>query len=249
MAVIRQSQAIRLAEEAISLDLGDLQRQGEALVSRSREQAAAIVAQAHAERERIMRGIEETARQQGIAAGKAEGIEQGRKLGHEAALRERRAQLDAIEKSWQAALASFEQSRAAMLQQAREDVLALAVQLAHRIVRRSVAQDATIIVEQLESALRTVVRPSSLTVAIASADESTVREALPSVLARIGSAHSVSIVVDAAAKPGTCIARTAGGGIIDASIESQLARVVDALVPGREAQMADNALPAKAGAP
>jgi hypothetical protein len=49
MAVIRQSEARRLAEEAITLDLGDLQRQGDALVTRASEQAAGIIASAQAD--------------------------------------------------------------------------------------------------------------------------------------------------------------------------------------------------------
>lgn len=234
MAVIRQSEARRLAEEAITLDLGDLQRQGDALVARAREQASAVVAQAQAERERIMRGIEEQARKEGFAKGQAEGMEAGRRAGHEAALKERRQQLETIEKNWAGALGEFEQQRAGMLQQAREDVLTLAVMLAQRVVRRQFEVDPSLVIEQVEACLRTVAKPTALTITIAAADEAVVRAALPQVLARVGNAHSAALQVDAAAPRGTCVARSAGGGVVDASVETQLGRIVASLVPARE---------------
>ncbi|GDX99138.1 flagellar assembly protein FliH [Phycisphaerae bacterium] len=235
MAVIRQSDALRLAEEAIALDLGDLKRQGDALVGHARERAAAIVAEANAERERIMRGIEQDAHREGMARGTKDGLEAGRKQGHEAALRERKQQLEAIEKGWLQALTQFEQLRATMLQQSREDVLELAVMLAQRVVRRQFEVDPTLVNEQLEACLRAVVKPTSLLITIAQADEAVVRAALPAILSRVGSSHSVTLNVDVSAEPGTCIARSAGGGMIDASVETQLTRIVESLVPDRKA--------------
>ena len=234
MAVIRQSDALRLAEEAIALDLGDLKRQGDALVGHARERAAAIVAEANAERERIMRGIEQDAHREGMARGTKDGLEAGRKQGYEAALRERKQQLEAIEKGWLQALTQFEQLRATMLQQSREDVLELAVMLAQRVVRRQFEVDPTLVNEQLEACLRAVVKPTSLLITIAQADEAVVRAALPAILSRVGSSHSVTFNVDVSAKPGTCIARSAGGGMIDASVETQLTRIVESLVPDRK---------------
>lgn len=234
MAVIRQSEARRLAEEAITLDLGDLQRQGDALVSRAREQAAAIVAQAQAERDRIMRGVEDEARQAGYSKGHAEGMEVGRKQGHDAALRERKQQLEAIEKQWTAALQSFEEQRAGMLQAAREDVLTLAVTLTQRVLRRQFEVDPSLVVEQMEACLRTIAKPTALTIRIAKRDEAVVRNALPAVMSRVGSAHSVTLQVDEQAPSGTCVARTSGGGVIDASLETQLARIAESLVPAHE---------------
>jgi flagellar biosynthesis/type III secretory pathway protein FliH len=234
MAVIRQSEARRLAEEAITLDLGDLQRQGDALVTRAREQAASIIAQAHAERERIMRGIEDEARKAGFAKGQAEGLEAGRKQGHDAAMHERKQQLEAIEKNWSDAMQRFEQQRAGMLQSAREDVLSLAVTLTQRVIRRQMEVDPSLIVEQIEACLRVIAKPTSLSIRIAKQDEAVVREALPAVMSRIGSAHSVTLQVDPSAPSGTCVARTAGGGVVDASLETQLARIADSLLPSHE---------------
>jgi flagellar assembly protein FliH len=234
MAVIRQSEARRLAEEAITLDLGDLQRQGDALVTRAREQAAGIIASAQAERERIMRGVEEQARKDGFAKGQADGFEAGKRTGHEAALKERRQQLEVIEKSWAGALGQFEEQRAGMMQQAREDVLTLAVMLTQRVVRRQFAVDPTLVVEQVEACLRAIAKPTTLTITIAAADETVVRAALPGLISRVGSAHSVTLHVDAAAAVGTCVARSAGGGAIDASMETQLTRIAESLVPDRK---------------
>jgi flagellar biosynthesis/type III secretory pathway protein FliH len=86
----------------------------------------------------------------------------------------------------------------------------------------------------VEACLRAIAKPTTLTITIATADEAVVRAALPGLISRVGSAHSVTLHVDAAAAVGTCVARSAGGGAIDASMETQLTRIAESLVPDRK---------------
>lgn len=188
-----------------------------------------------------MRGIEEQARKDGVEAGRREGLVAGKASGHAQALAESKAKLDALQQAWTKALAEFEGARAAMLEDAREDVLQLAVLLAQRVVKRSLEVDAGLVKDQVASTLAMVARPTSLTVAVHPEDEPLAREALATLAISMDSAKHAQLSVDAALARGSCVVRTAGGGVLDASIDTQLRRIADALLPERLARRVEAA--------
>jgi flagellar assembly protein FliH len=231
MAVLRQAEAQRIAQDAIVLDLGDLRRQAEHIKNKAGFDASTIVEQARAERERLLTGAAEEGRAVGFAQGLKEGREAGRAEGAAAALAERRAELQKVEQAWIAALAEFESQRERMLREARQDVLRMAVSLAERITHRRVATDPSVVAGQLEAVLSLLSRPTQLTVTIHPDDLQVATDALPGLLARLPAATHAELRTDATLSRGSCIARTASGGVIDASIATQLERMADALLP------------------
>src|SRR5690606_14602885 len=104
MSLIRHAQAKQIARDAVVLDLGDVQQQAAQLMEQARRRADAMLAEARAERERIIAGASE----KGHAEGTARGLEEGRKCGAEqgqrAALAEWRPRLETLEKRWSEAL-------------------------------------------------------------------------------------------------------------------------------------------------
>ncbi len=234
LAVIRQSEAHRIAADAIALDLGDLNRQGEAFIARARAEANKIIAAAHAERASIMRGIQEEATKKGFEQGLNEGRQQGRREGHAAALVETKAQLGKVDESWTQALMKFEQARASMLQDAREDVLALTLKLTNRVVKRAIVLDPTLIQDQLAAVLSVIARPSALQIAINPEDEALAREALQGLSRRISGAQHASINIDPKLPRGSCVVRSPAGGEVDATIDTQLMRIAEALLPSNK---------------
>lgn len=231
MAVIRQAQADRIVQDAIVLDLGDLTRQGEQVRARAQQQADAILAGARSERQRLTTSAREEGLAKGHAEGLAKGLEEGAKKGHEAALAERRQDLDTLLRGWSAALQAFEQDRDRLLREAREDVLRLAVMMGERITRRKTEVDPLVIAAQLEAVLALLAQPTRLSIAINPADEALARESLPGLLDRFTTAQHVDLRADPNLPRGSCSATTQGGGHIDASIPTQLDRMVAALLP------------------
>lgn len=268
MALIKHANAEKIAKSAIVLDLGDLHRQGQAMIAHARAQADAIIAEAREERERIISGAAE----QGRAAGFAKGVDEGRVKGaadaHAEALAARRADLDRLVDAWSKALASFGQQRDHMTQAAEREVIALACLIAGKVVKRSIALDPGIVVDQLRAVLGTLVRASELVIAVNPADRPVIDAAFKPLLAQFPAVRSVELVEDAALARGSCVARTrepgaaahagagpsssvartvSGGGLggeIDASINAQLDRIVEVLLPG--AGHADQSPPAPA---
>ncbi|MBS0196844.1 MAG: hypothetical protein JSR77_08805 [Planctomycetes bacterium] len=230
--MIRQAAAERVVRDAVVLDLGDLARQGEACRQRARAEAGAIVQEAKAERERLIRGAAEQGKAEGFAKGREQGIAEGREQGRRDALAERGAALDLLAKGWGESLAGFLAAREAALVEARRDVVQLAVLLAERIVKRAIELEPQRVADQVAAVLATLARPTRLRLRMHPEDEALVRESLPSVAANFNAAEHLEIVTDASMRRGGVIAETAGGGAIDATIRTQLDRMARALLPG-----------------
>lgn len=241
MALIKHANAGELAREAIVLDLGDLSRQGQQLIDSARARADQLLAEARAERDRIIAGAAEKGHAQGLARGLEEGRRKGQEEGRAAAAAERRQQIEQIEKAWSAALAEFVSARESMLSQAHIEVLRLAVLIARKVIKREVAADPRIVEEQMRAVLATVTRPTELLIRVNPDDLEIARAALPGLIAGFEAVRGASIEPDVALARGSCIAQTRGGvsdalggGEIDASIDAQLARIVEVLLPHDE---------------
>lgn len=232
MALIRQADLGTAAREAVTLHLGDLARQAEALRQEATAQAQSIVAQAGRKRDQLLAGAREEGLKHGREAGYREGFAAGEQKGMEKALAEQRTRFEQIAQQWEKALAAFSAAREDMLLAARHDTVALAVAIAERVVKRTIETDPEIVSRQAAAVLALLSRPTRLQLRIHPADEPTLRVALPALLQRYTSAEHVEIGLDAALERGSCIARLAGGEI-DASVATQFQRLIDAIAPAK----------------
>lgn len=234
MAMIRQADARTLARDAVPLDLGDLARQGEALVAAARAEAARLVALGRAERDRLVAGAAEQGRREGFAQGLEEGRRAGREEGRAAALEESRARLSELDAAWTRALEEFSGVRDRLLSEARRDVLELAIRLAGMVTKRAIAAEPASVADQLEAVLGVLARPTRLVIEVNPDDLPLVMEALPTLAERYRLATHVETVGEASLSRGSVVARLPSGGSIDATIETQLERIAASLL-GRTA--------------
>jgi flagellar biosynthesis/type III secretory pathway protein FliH len=232
MPLIRNAQHEESARRATVLDLGDLQRQAEAMAQQARAQVESMLADGRAERERLLAGAAEEGRCAGHAAGLAKGLEEGRQKGREEALAQTRATTEALVKSWSEALSAFEVVRLTIISDARADVLKLAAAIASRVVKRVVELDPVIVADQLDAAMRLVMSPTRLIVRVHPDDLATAHAVMPKLIQRLSASSDAEITGDPEVSRGSCIVMT-DKGRIDASIESQLDRMVEALLPGQ----------------
>jgi len=232
VAVIKRADADTFARKAVSLHLGDLNREGDEMVARAKQEAGAILAEARAEAERLIANASEIGRAAGHEAGLAEGREKGHEDGYSAALRASAETISHLESAWRGALDLLEADRARMVAEARLDIVRLASVFAERVVKRAVELDATTVERQIEAVVAAAVRPSRLVLAVHPDDDGPARDALPALMERIGSSADVEITTDASLRRGSCVARLAGGSIIDASVDTQIDRLIEAMLPG-----------------
>jgi flagellar biosynthesis/type III secretory pathway protein FliH len=233
MGMIRQTATGPALKDAIVLNLGDLSREAHALAERARAEADRILAEARQERQRLIESASGEGYAQGHAEGLARGREEGQAAGKAEALAEYRERLGAIEAGWSEALSAFVGERGRLLADARADVVRLAVLLAERLTKRRLELDPGLVVDQVESVLRLVARPTRLVIRLHPLDLPLVREAMPNLLSGLPLVEHVELVTDAGLERGSCVATTAGGGMIEASIGAQLERLAAELLPER----------------
>lgn len=230
MALIRQTEKSSPLADAIVYRLGDLVREGTVLREQTTRQVESMLADARAERDRLVAGGREEGLKLGREQGYREGFSKGEEAGRTQAISQVSSQLGALLKGWQKTLDEFEKDRDTLLLEARTEVLRLAVEIARAVVKREIGFRPESVVDQAEAALRMIVRPSRVRLSIHPEDRPLLEQALPGLLARCANATHVELQDNAQSQRGECIVRTAGGEI-DAGIAVQLERIVETILP------------------
>lgn len=244
MALIKRGVADSAYRGAVTLDLGDVAREAARIKADARAEAERIVTEAKAERERLIGDAAETGQRLGHAAGHEDGLIEGREKGYDEARAAFEARAAALVEAWERALSTLENEREALMAGARRDIVDLAAMVVERIARRAIACDRGVLVRTLEEVLETVRGASGVVVRVSPEDEDAAREVVPALLERFGAAGSeASVRADGSIEAGGCVVTTRGGGEIDALVETQVERLVRAILPDadRRGSAASNA--------
>ena len=232
MPVVKGTHALRLTGDAIVLDLGDLQRQAQRLRESAQREADALLAAAREEADALIRGADARGYADGLARGTDDGTAKGREEGRAQSLTARGEEIDALLGRWKAALQRWEDDRLAMRDAAREELLALAMRIARRIVLRVADLDPAVAAAQAEAAIDLAGQSHIVSIRVHPDDLAAVSEVMPGLLDQAGKAPGSELVSDEQVGRGGVIVRTRAGEI-DARLETQIERMVDELLPGK----------------
>lgn len=230
MAIIKNIQADQLLKEAVVLDLGDLKRQAEHIMAQANAEAETLLENARQEVQRLVNEADGQGHAEGFERGLAEGRETGSEKARSESLASFQDRYATLLENWSEALLRWEHDRQTMLLQAKEDVLTFAFTLAEKIVHRVVGQDASVVTDQVREALELLSRPTAVRIHVHAEDVETIDEILPQLKEKLSTCRHVELVGDENISRGGCIVRT-DGGRIDATIETQLQRMVETLLP------------------
>ncbi|QNN21452.1 hypothetical protein HED60_03915 [Planctomycetales bacterium ZRK34] len=230
MALIKSHQAQDLAHDAIVLDLGDLRRQARVLIDRANVEAQRIVDEGKAKAEAMTADADQRGYDAGYARGESEGRTAGEAAGRAEALAAYGQQLQQLQQAWISAAQQWDADRRTMLIEARQSLLTLAIQMAEKIVRRVPEVDPSIVVDQVAEAVAYVARPCDVTVRIHPEDRPLLDDAMPALVRQLGQVEHAALVDDDMIQRGGCVV-TYGQGRIDATLNTQLDRLVDTLMP------------------
>lgn len=230
MPVLKQHHNTPAMREAIVLDLGDIGAQAARIRASAEAQASKIISDAQAKSETLAEQLHEQAEQQGYADGLEKGLAEGREQGRAQALAESAEQLRQLMAAWSQVATDWEQQRTEMEREARQSVLAFAMAAAEKIVHRVIEVDESVVVDQAGQALSLVLSAHDASVAIHPVDRPMLEDAMPQLLQELASLDHVELVDDESITPGGCIV-SFGQGRIDATIERQLQRLIDLILP------------------
>ncbi|MDG2055269.1 MAG: FliH/SctL family protein [Phycisphaerales bacterium] len=230
MPLIKSNQAAEATSGAVVVDFEDLGRQATRILDDARAKASEIIAKASQE----ALEIKAKAAVEGMAQGQTEGFKTGLSDGHAKGEAEAQAShseaIVQLVAQWQTQINSFVDSRAQLLESCRTQAIQLSLAIARRVVYRVVHEDPGVVADQLSDALAMVSQTSEVEVVIHPDQDALVRDVLPDICATLQQVDSVALTLDAAITPGGCLVRTRGGAI-DATIETQIDRIIDELIP------------------
>jgi len=189
----------------------------------------ALMAAAHAEAQAILAAAEEQ-RARGFENGFMEGIEHARA--------EARAEVEGAVAALRAAAAAHEERMRRLEDESAPAAAGFAIEIAARVVRAEVAARPERVVDVVRAAMRRAVDRERIVVRVNPADLAICREAAPDLLATTGGVARLDFFDDQRVTRGSCLLET-NLGDVDASFESQLARIHEALFAPPEDDLVD----------
>ena len=117
-----------------------------------------------------------------------------------------------------------------MAVEARQVVAEFALKMGERLVHRVIEVDPSVVVDQVAGALALVLRPLDVSVRVNPTDLAVISQALPQLLEEFDHLEHIHLAEDGNVSPGGCLV-SYGQGQIDATIETQIRRVVDLILP------------------
>lgn len=230
MPVLKQHHTTPAMREAIVLDLGDIGAQAARIRAAAETQASKIIAEAQAKSESLADQLHQEAEKQGYSDGLEKGLAEGREQGRAEALAESSEQLRQLSAAWSQVATDWEQQRIDMEREARQAVLEFALSAAEKIVHRVIEVDESVVVDQAAQALSLVLSAHDASVRIHPVDRPMLEDAMPELIKELASLEHIELVDDETITPGGCIVAF-GQGRIDATVERQLQRLVDLILP------------------
>jgi len=231
MGIIKRADLESYTRDAVPMDLGDLHRQGRAVVAAAQEEAANILRKGHEDRDRLFNDAADMGKAKGYTDGRTNGLVDGMAEGMEQAHAEHSAEIKTLIEQWTKALQEWDRDRSELLIDARTEVISLAAQIAERVIKRVIDLDPEVVVDQLETVLDTLVTPTDIRIRVHPGDIELIKRVMPTMIEECAACNHADLIEDPKLSPGSCVVSTKGGGEIDASISTQLGRIVATLLP------------------
>jgi flagellar assembly protein FliH len=213
--------------------------QAKSILEQARAEADAILAEARREAEQLRR----TERERAVEEGRTEGREQGHREGLKEGLAAGRQQgleqaqaafIDAAAPAGEALhalLEDFEARREALVRDAEQSMLGLAVAIAGRVVRGHLRLHPEAVREQAEAVIRLVARRHEVTLCLHPNDTELVTKHIPALKAQFTDLQHVRVQAEPELPRGS-VRAIAGNGTAELNLEHALDELAEAVLGG-----------------
>lgn len=191
------------------------------------ERANNYLAVVRQQAEQILQTAKNEAAQIATAA-KAEGRESALQEARQSLGKTLDEQLATLLPALQQAVQDIRHSKAVWLTHWESQTIALATAIAERVIRREVANTQEITVDLIRDALELAMGAGRVTIQLSPRDHEALRDRAENVAKQLGKLGATDIVADPQLSPGGCRVVTEFG-VIDHTIEAQLARITEEL--------------------
>jgi flagellar assembly protein FliH len=209
--------------------LGEIAEEARTVILDARKEAARIAAEARAHADAARQVAARQGYQEGAARGQNDGYQDGHRRGLAEAKEQLAAQAEGLIEQARQIVEALSQVRAEVLHGARCEMLDFALLLAEKIVARVAAEDPAAARENLRKVLELSDSARQVRVKVNPGQLSLLEECLPRLVEALGRTGRVRLVGDDDVSPGG-VRLFSASGEIDATVETQLANVVEALL-------------------
>lgn len=239
MPLIKADQSVSLFKSAIVLDMNDVTEQAEQIKLSARQKAEQLINDAQNKAKQVSddhasegyeRGYADGMKQ-GSEKGYQEGFAKGEKEGHAQAVAKARKQFNPLVAAWKDAGQSWDEYHGKLDLDARDSVIELALRLTEKMIHRQLQVDRHLVIDQVTSALKLMTGATRLAIHINPDDKPAMQEVMSELLETFGQFKQMNIIEDANIGRGGCIL-VHEYGKLNATLETQLQRAVELLLPG-----------------
>ncbi len=239
MPLIKADQSVSMFKDAIVLNMNDVTEQAAQIKASAQQTAEKLIADARAKAQKVTDDHAEEGYEkgyaEGFAKGQSEGYEKGHAEGftngHAEAIADAKTQFDPLVVAWDEAGRAWDAYHSQLDMDARDSVIELALRLAEKIIHRQLQVDPTVIVDQVTAALKNMTGATSLSIHVNPDDRAVMLEVMPQLIESFGQFKSMRVVDDPNIGRGGCILIHEHGRL-NATLETQLRRAVELLLPG-----------------
>ncbi len=147
------------------------------------------------------------------------------KEGYQEGLMQAKADIEDVKN----AITSFAGAKQEVFEYIAPDILEISVEIAQKIIKKELQQDPTIILDNIMEILKGLSKEETkITLRVNPSQVSLLKSEIPNAMSNIGLDAKVLIVPDDTVMEGGCMVTT-NNGVIDATIETQLAIISEAL--------------------
>ncbi len=147
------------------------------------------------------------------------------KEGYEEGMNQAKADIENLRNS----LSAFVSAKQEVFDYIAPDILEISVDIAKKIIKKEIQQDPTIILENIVDLLKTLSKEETrVTLRVNPEQAMLIKQKIPEVVEMAGSEAKVNVISDENISYGGCMVTTTNG-IIDATIETQMSIISEAL--------------------
>lgn len=230
--VIKADDARHVSRGMLGLELRDIAAQAEGLMRAARAEAERIVSEARRQAE----SLREQAARESMAAGREQGLAEGRREGEQTALLAARTRLEeeqaALISALSGLLTELNEKRSAFLTAARRDVVVLAVAMARRLSEKLALMEEiapTIAAEACAEAVELIGEATQVVIRVHPSDLAAVSELTTQLAESLQSGRHLRLVEDESIGRGGVRLETPDC-TLDAGLTERIERIADELV-------------------
>lgn len=147
------------------------------------------------------------------------------KEGYEAGILQAREDIEALRE----AISVFMNAKQEVFEYIAPDILEISIDIAQKIIKKEITQDPQMILDKITEILKTLSKEETkINLKVNPSQVSILKQSIPDILSDAGLDARIIIVPDETITEGGCVVTTANG-IIDATIESQISIIKEAL--------------------